>query len=1205
MRGFGRNSVGRENRSDIQNQQAAADRRAALGRAVLETLEERCLLSGSPLSVVGPSISDEGSSYTLNLGSTAPLANWTINWGDGNSQTVDGSATSATHTFTDGAQLVAITGSATDTASNSYDFGLRGPAVDATFGTDGYTDAAFGARALASRPALAVQADGKIIAAGDDLAGGDFKIGRYNADGTLDTSFNTNGFAYADIPGDTDGQVQAATVQADGKVVVVGNVIDGSYSAWAIVRYNTDGSLDQGFGTDGYILHPTTTSDNNALHAVTTTASGKILVGGGTDGGFALAQYNADGTPDTTFGGNGTGLVVTHVGSSDVQHGQDSVQSLQILPDGSIIAAGIADATTHDFALAKYTPAGQLDTSFGNGGTVTTPLDSTGHVTPPAGNSTQSRIRSAVIQSDGKIVVLGSVGSLTSNSDWVVARYNADGSLDTTFSDDGVTTADFAGTGAEGYSVSLDVNGRIVGTGMAIDNGVNELALARWNADGTADVTFDGDGELTILPAASATTGASLFSTAWQGDTLVGILGGFDDIRLGRFDLGDSVSVSVHNVAPTVSILGVPDSGFIDSEVTLSAAVTDPGAEDTAAGFTYSWTVTQDGFWEFASGTDSTLSFTPDAYYDTTYGITLTVTDQDGGTTVSTASFDYITPGTSATFSNSGPVAAGGTATVSFTDVTGVGPFTYAYDWDNDGVFDYPGQFDTTTESTVTVPAEYLLTPGTLTVHGLIQDDNFNTTEYTTDIIITEAAPTGPTATLANSGPVDEGAGTAVVSFADQAGVGPFTYSYDFDNDGTFEIVGSTSASATVPSLYATDGPGSITVAGRITDANGASADYTTDLAVNNVAPVAAIDGVPSSGTPNTPITLTASATDVGTADTAAGFTYAWTVTQDGNAFAAGSGASFTFTPTAAGSYAVSLIATDKDAGASSAATASITVAAAGPAATFADVAADEGAAATIGFTGQSGTGPFTYSYDFNNDGTFEIVDSTSATAAVPSQYTADGPGAFTVAGRITDANGLSQDYAATVTVNNLAPTATFAASGTFAEGAPVTFTLSDVTDAAADAAAGFTYSFDLDGDGVFETVGTSATATKTFADNGVYVAFARVTDKDGAFTDYATQVNVGDVAPDASISGRYLGFRNHLLTYTLGATDVSSTDTAAGFTYAIDWNGDGTIEDTYTAGSTLDASHSFSRRGIYNITVTVTDKDGLSDTAHHWVIIL
>jgi uncharacterized delta-60 repeat protein len=150
-------------------------------------------------------------------------------------------------------------------------------------------------------------------------------------------------------------------------------------------------------------------------------------------------RYNADGSLDTGFGG-GDGIVTTSISAGD-----DKAHGLALQADGKIIVVGETSGNGKDFAVLRYNADGSLDTLFGGGdGIVTTDF---------AGGSFDVAYR-VVVQADGRIVVGGASGSGT--TDFAVARYLADGSLDTSFSGDGKQTVDLAGSVDEGFGLALD-----------------------------------------------------------------------------------------------------------------------------------------------------------------------------------------------------------------------------------------------------------------------------------------------------------------------------------------------------------------------------------------------------------------------------------------------------------------------------------------------------------------------------------------------------------------------------------------------------------------------------------------------------------------------------------------------------------------------------------------------------------------------------
>lgn len=316
-------------------------------------------------------------------------------------------------------------------------------------------------------------------------------------DGDLDPSFGDGGVVMTDFNTSTD-LANAVALQADGKLVVAGTTYinnDFSDEDFAIARYNADGSLDTSFGNNGKV---TTDFPNLAavISAVAVQPDGKIVVAGGAyplftfTGDFKVARYNPDGSLDTSFGAGG---IVTTIFPGDGSY----AFALALQSDGKIIAAGTdffdfnpGDMSDTDFALARYNPDGSLDTTFGNGGTVTT--DFLGH---------EDDVYSVLIQPDGKIIAVGSANSPFDYYDFAIARYLANGSLDTTFGTGGKVRTDFGNNDLDiANAAALQPDGKIVAAGTTMfDFGVQQqFALTRSNSDGTLDKTFGTGGRLLI-----------------------------------------------------------------------------------------------------------------------------------------------------------------------------------------------------------------------------------------------------------------------------------------------------------------------------------------------------------------------------------------------------------------------------------------------------------------------------------------------------------------------------------------------------------------------------------------------------------------------------------------------------------------------------------------------------------------------------------
>jgi uncharacterized delta-60 repeat protein len=334
--------------------------------------------------------------------------------------------------------------------------------------------------------AVATQADGKIVVAGQ--AGTGFGVARYGADAVLDDTFGVSGIVSTAI-GEYGSAGCAVAVQADGKIVVAGWANNGMDQDFALVRYNPEGTLDAGFGSDGIVTTAVGSGDDVA-YAVAVQADGKIVVAGcafnGSDGDFALARYHSDGALDSTFGAGG--IVTTAVGSGD-----DCAYGLALQSDGAIVVAGFAsDGGTSVFALARYGGGGSLDTGFGSGGTVTVSL-----------GGIDDQARGVAVQADGKIVAAGYAQNTNYYDDVALVRCNADGTLDSAFGASGKVVDSMDECDDGGCGVAIQADGRILVAGTAAST---RFAVLRCNTDGTRDTGFGVGG------VASAEVGGMAFA---------------------------------------------------------------------------------------------------------------------------------------------------------------------------------------------------------------------------------------------------------------------------------------------------------------------------------------------------------------------------------------------------------------------------------------------------------------------------------------------------------------------------------------------------------------------------------------------------------------------------------------------------------------------------------------------------------------------
>jgi len=411
------------------------------------------------------------------------------------------------------------------TPSQSLDITL-----DTTFGNGGKVTTDFAGRSDAAS-ALAIQADGKIVVVGDSCADqfNCFAVARYNSNGTLDTSFGPDGTGRIITAFGGEDRARGVTVQPDGKIVVGGGCCSGGGPAGvAVARYNPDGSLDGGFGSGGKV---TTFFPERGIQAfvnvILLQPDGKIVAAGaagnsGFDRDHILVRYNYDGSLDMDFGTGGK--VITSF------EGFDEAVALA-LHDGKLVTAGFSGAFSGShtrFAVARFNSNGSLDATFGTGGKVTTDF----------GGSGEDSASAMIIQADGKIVVSGRAAP-TGTYDFALARYNSDGSLDATFGAVGKVTTDFGGSSDFGGGVGLR-DGGIVVAGTTNVSGTYDFALARYNSDGSLDTTFGVAGKVTTDFGASVDFGGGM---ALQPDGKIVVVGssnvdGTSDFALVRYSNG-------------------------------------------------------------------------------------------------------------------------------------------------------------------------------------------------------------------------------------------------------------------------------------------------------------------------------------------------------------------------------------------------------------------------------------------------------------------------------------------------------------------------------------------------------------------------------------------------------------------------------------------------------------------------------------------
>jgi uncharacterized delta-60 repeat protein len=315
-------------------------------------------------------------------------------------------------------------------ASSAASLPLAGN-LDPSFGSRGVVTHSLGSGEYPNVNGIALQPDGKIVVAGGSSPGDHgLLLARYLSNGSLDPSFGDGG--YVETQTGDYAFAKAVSLQPDGKIVVAGGSYQGDDNylfVFTLARYNSDGSLDTTFGTDGITNTPIPVGQPDSAagaNAVAILPSGNILAAGGSDwgditapsGSFVLTEYSSDGSLQPTFGNDG--IVQTQF------YGDDSLSGIAVQPDGKIVATGSGGLAGHGqdietIALARYEPNGSLDDTFGIDGKVRTRPKLHYDGGPPA-------------LQGGKIVVAGFTRRNSGSNDFpVLARYEASGHLDPTF----------------------------------------------------------------------------------------------------------------------------------------------------------------------------------------------------------------------------------------------------------------------------------------------------------------------------------------------------------------------------------------------------------------------------------------------------------------------------------------------------------------------------------------------------------------------------------------------------------------------------------------------------------------------------------------------------------------------------------------------------------------------------------------------------
>jgi uncharacterized delta-60 repeat protein len=338
------------------------------------------------------------------------------------------------------------------------------------------------------------------------------------------------------------------------------------------------GDLDRTFGSAGKVT--TDFGGNESAWGLAVQSDGKAVVAGtrfdpGPSDDFVLARYTTSGALDSTF--DGDGKVTTDFGGRS-----DGADDVAIQPDGKLVAAGSgfpAQVRPLDFALARYNRDGTLDTTFGDGGKVLTTFEP----------NSIDRANAVLIQPDGKIVTAGSSRS-GATGEFAVARYLPNGSLDASFGGDGLVVTPIP-SGVV-FDLAVQSDGKLIAAGWSNPGGF-DIAMARYNPDGSLDPSFDGEGIVVASSFRPASTYASHLLVQPDGKIVTGGAG------LARFNSDGTVDRSFGAGGRAVTDLG------------LLTPLLQPDGKILAAGGIYE----AGGFSDFA-----VVRLTPAGRVDSTFG---------------------------------------------------------------------------------------------------------------------------------------------------------------------------------------------------------------------------------------------------------------------------------------------------------------------------------------------------------------------------------------------------------------------------------------------------------------------------------------------------------------------------------------------------------------------------------------------------------
>ncbi len=454
----------------------------------------------------------------------------------------------------------------------SVTFVVAQPELDLTFNSTGKRLES----GLGATSDMIVQPDNKIVATsgcGSAVFGtAPFCLLRFNENGTLDTGFGTSGngymYTFAIFGAFTSGGSIGLAQQTDGKLVAVGtHTFFGPNEDVAIVRYNSDGTIDTDFGSGGVVRNGIVPNNDDQAKRVVIQPDGKILIVGhtrnepSTSYRLFVSRYLAGGTLDNTFGSAGTSIITV---AKDNSWGE----SIALQSDGKILIGGGTvtppgtGSPSASHLIARLNSDGSLDTGWDGDGIKSIVYGTVGEPT-----INRHGIRSLAVQTDGRIVALGHNNRLF--------RFNTDGTPDTSFDSDGSRDGlPSSLTEEDPLDFAISANGKItvVGNSRSGPTFNYEYAIAKYTQSGAVDLSFSGDGFLAIDVASAKPDGARSIVFDSAGRAVIGGLSGSNMVP----NPWTNPSYSFVRLVPEISVGSVTPFDF-DGDSKSDVSIFRPG----------------------------------------------------------------------------------------------------------------------------------------------------------------------------------------------------------------------------------------------------------------------------------------------------------------------------------------------------------------------------------------------------------------------------------------------------------------------------------------------------------------------------------------------------------------------------------------------------------------------------------------------------